>query len=358
MTTPIDPNSVLEQLPDGVLAVGADGNVSYVNNAAEHLLRTSRSRCVGTPMAEFLERAPAVLQLATDAVSSPGVRVFRHGLRCALPTRQCADAVAVADDDGALVMTLRDASLSADLTRDGQRADQIEAMQTVASGLAHEIKNPLGGMRGALQLLARELAGDASAREYIDVVLGEIDRVSGIVDSLKSLANPPESMEPVEVDLNRLLREIALLQRADLELDPALPPLLGDAAALTQAFLNLVRNAHEAGADRIVIRTRVATGVTYRDETGRKHPLVEVEVEDDGPGIPDSELQQIFTPFYTTKASGSGLGLATTQRIISSHLGRIAVESTSSGESTGTKFVITVPAMGNRSHSDPRDAAE
>ena len=347
MGTEHEGRRILDSLPDGVIVADTKGTITYVNAAAEHLLRVSATHLIGAGLPDALAAAPNLQELAQAAFSSQGARVFRHGLRTHRETATRVNAVGVVVDGVGLILGLRDASLSAELSREAQRADHAAQLQAVASGMAHEIKNPLGGMRGAVQLLARELQSNPSAQEYLEVILREIDRVAAIVDTLKDLANPPKPPAPVPVDINRILNEIALLHGTGqaefkLEFDPSLPVVSGDPAALTQAFLNLVLNALEAKATRIQVRTQVATGMSMRDDAGRRRPLITIEIEDDGVGIPEESLELIFTPFFTTRAEGSGLGLATTLRVIAAHSGRITVRTSTT---KGTVFVVTLPGQ-------------
>jgi two-component system nitrogen regulation sensor histidine kinase GlnL len=218
------------------------------------------------------------------------------------------------------------------LPRAAERTLDFEAL---AAGLAHEIKNPLAGLQGSAELLAREAEGPA--REYAAVIAREAKRVDGLVRELLDLARPA-ALQTSPVDVHDVLGDVLVLAKgipgADQVLfveryDPSLPPVLGDEEKLTQVVLNLVRNAIDAVADRPKPMVAFETGVAplrIRSASGRTRPLARISVLDNGPGIPDSMLQRLFTPFATSKPHGTGLGLAISRRIVDAHGGRMEVK--------------------------------
>jgi two-component system nitrogen regulation sensor histidine kinase GlnL len=221
--------------------------------------------------------------------------------------------------------------------RSAERSLDFEAL---AAGLAHEIKNPLAGLQGSAELLAREAEGPT--REYAQVIAREAKRVDGLVRELLDLARPA-ALQTAPVDIHQVLGDVRALSRgfpgADRvvfhdRFDPSLPPVHGDDEKLTQVILNLVKNALEAVADRpepsITLETGVAT-FRLRAATGRTRPLARVSIQDNGPGIPESMLARLFTPFSTSKPHGTGLGLAISRRIIDAHGGRMEVRNRSAG---------------------------
>lgn len=335
-------DDLVAHVADGLVVADAAGVVRRLNPAAERLLARSSSRAEGRPLAEVFAAEPEIASLATRArdARSP---VARDGLFVgATPVE--AVAAPIGDPAGGVVLTLRDRTVARELEADARRADRLEALAGVAAGIAHEVKNPLGGIRGAAQLLARQ-AADEPAREYLDLIVREVDRIAALVDRLKDLA-APESGRRASVDVNRVLHEMSRLQsltgeaKVDLDLDPSLPAVDGDPDALQRLFLNLVRNALEAATSRVKISTRVETGRRFRDRDGGLHALVRVCVEDDGPGVPRELRGRLFQPFFTTKAKGTGLGLAVAQRITHDHDGTIACEDAP----CGARFVVQLPA--------------
>jgi two-component system nitrogen regulation sensor histidine kinase GlnL len=229
--------------------------------------------------------------------------------------------------------------------RSAERSLDFEAL---AAGLAHEIKNPLAGLQGSAELLAREAEGPA--REYAAVIAREAKRVDGLVRELLDLSRPaalqsaPVSIYDVAQDVLVLAKgvpggdRVAFVRRYD----PSLPPVRGDQEKLTQVILNLVRNALDAVADvrdpTVVLETGVAP-LRIRSASGRTRPLARISVQDNGPGIPEPMLHRLFTPFATSKPHGTGLGLAISRRIVEAHGGRIAVKNRAGGGAEATVYV-------------------
>jgi two-component system nitrogen regulation sensor histidine kinase GlnL len=323
--------AVVDSIADAVLVVGADGGVVHLNPAAEELFDRSRDRAAGLPARAL----PGGAQLAMIAER---VRTSQEGQTASFPSpRDPTITISVEATpvlDGALcagaVLVLR-------APRSQERALDFEAL---AAGLAHEIRNPLAGLQGSAELLAREAEG--SAREYAAVIAREARRVEGLVKELLDLARPaplragPVSIHEVLGDVLALVRGIPGAERVRFveRYDPSLPPLRGDAEKLTQVVLNLVRNALDAVAGRPSPTIALETGVAalrLRAASGRTRPLARIAVLDDGGGIPDAMLPRLFTPFATSKPHGTGLGLAVSRRIVDAHGGRIEVRNRASG---------------------------
>jgi two-component system nitrogen regulation sensor histidine kinase GlnL len=229
--------------------------------------------------------------------------------------------------------------------RSAERALDFEAL---AAGLAHEIRNPLAGLQGSAELLAREAEG--AAREYASVIAREAKRVDGLVKELLDLARPaalqagPVSVHDVVGDVLALARGIPGADRVTFaeRYDPSLPPVHGDQEKLTQVVLNLVRNALDAVAGRPAPRITLETGVAslrLRSASGRTRPLARIAVVDDGPGVPEAMLPRLFTPFATSKPHGTGLGLAVSRRIVEAHGGRIEVRNRPGGGAEATVYL-------------------
>ena len=203
------------------------------------------------------------------------------------------------------------------------------ALSAALRGLAHELRNPLAGLRGAAQLLARR-AGDDDARELTALIASEVDRLTGLLDRLLSPA-PARPFEALNIHavLERVLRlaesDAGWAVRLARDYDPSLPEFPGDADRLTQALWNLVRNAIEAGAANVTLRTRAEHGLRIGDEL---HPLVlRLEIADDGRGVPEELSERIFLPLVSGRAEGSGLGLALAQQVAREHRGSLAYRS-------------------------------
>ncbi len=336
--------AAVDSLADAIVVVGVDGGILHLNPAAEELLGRSRERAAGLPVRAL----PGGVQLATLAERA---RVSQESQSSHFPSPQDPGVPISVEAtpmlDGALsvgsVLVLR-------VPRSAERTLDFEAL---AAGLAHEIKNPLAGLQGSAELLARE--ADGVAREYAAVIAREARRVDGLVRELLDLARPA-ALQTAPVNIHDVLGDVLVLARglpgADRitfvqRYDPSLPPVLGDDEKLIQVMLNLVRNAIDAVAGlpepRVVVETGVAS-IRLRAAGGRTRPLARVSILDNGPGIPEPMVQRLFTPFATSKPHGTGLGLAISRRIVEAHGGRIEVRNRSGGGAEATVFVpLDVP---------------
>ncbi len=330
----------IDSIGDPVLLVGPDGGLVHLNPAAEELFDRSRERSVGLPVRALPGGAP--LETLSDRVRraqeatggdfaaprDPSVPLQVEGT----PLFDGASCVGTV-----LVIRAR---------RNGERHLDFEAL---AAGLAHEIKNPLAGLQGSAELLARE--ADGAAREYALIIAREARRVDGLVRELLDLARPA-TLQSGPVNIHTVLRDVMLIAKGlpggdrvlfSQRFDPSLPSLLGDQEKLTQVVLNVLRNAVEAAREtsgaEVSMETGVAT-VRLRQATGRTVPLARIAILDNGPGIPESMLPRLFTPFATSKAQGTGLGLAVSRRIVEAHGGRIEVRNRSGG---GAEAVLFLP---------------
>ena len=336
--------AALDSIADAVIVVGADGGVLHLNPAAEELFGRSRDRAAELPV-----RALPGGNLL-DAVAER-VRVSQEGQSVEFPSPRDPGAIipgpATPLLDGAqcvgAIVVLR-------IPRTAERTLDFEAL---AAGLAHEIKNPLAGLQGSAELLAREAEGPA--REYAAVIAREAKRVDGLVRELLDLARPA-ALHTEPIDVHDVLGDVLVLARgipgADevtfvQRYDPSLPPVLGDEEKLTQVVLNLVRNALDAlaGVTRPVVT--LETGVAalrLRSASGRTRPLARVSIQDNGTGIPEAMLGRLFTPFATSKPHGTGLGLAISRRIVDAHGGRMEVRNRPGGGAEGTLYLpLDVP---------------
>jgi two-component system, NtrC family, sensor histidine kinase HydH len=240
-----------------------------------------------------------------------------------------------------------------------QERDRLAAIGQMAARLAHEVKNPLGAIKGAAQLLAEpspEAADiDPSSREFLGIILEEVDRLDRVVGSVLDYARPTPG-NPAPIDINGVVRRTITIISSnrdddvmiDLDLSDDLPRVRVDAEQLRQVLMNLVRNATQAmnGRGQIIVTTRPRAA-------GRRAAMtkwVEVSVSDSGPGMSQKVLQNLFVPFYTTKNQGTGLGLAISQRIVTDAGGTIEVDTR---EGAGTKFTLVLPAFGDPLSTPP-----
>ncbi len=231
------------------------------------------------------------------------------------------------DSDGGVLLELADTERDRLLRRDAELVAQQRLSRRIIRQLAHEIRNPLGGLRGAAQLLERQLPG-AELKAYTRVIIEEADRLNALVDNILKAGGAPR---PELINLHQITEHVAKLvgaeKPADVELvrdyDPSLPPLTVDRGQMIQAFLNLARNALEAVGQRgrIIFRTRALSNYNLG---GEQHRLVlSAEVEDSGPGIPDDLRETIFYPLVTGRTTGTGLGLTIAQDLVSRNGGLI-----------------------------------
>lgn len=332
--------AVIDSITDAVVVVGCAGEVLHLNPAAEELFGRSRDRAIGLPvrtlpigtqLAGLAERARTSQEASTVEVPSPQ----DNGGLVSAEVNPLFDGPSCAGT----VLVLRP-------SRSSERALDFEAL---AAGLAHEIKNPLAGLQGSAELLAREASG--GARDYAQVIAREAKRVDGLVRELLDLARPA-ALQLHPLNVHSILEDVLLLARSMASgetvhfirrFDPSLPAIQADQEKLTQVVLNLVRNAMEAVAHtrgaEVIFETCVAS-LRLRSAGGRTHPLARIAILDNGPGIPETMLHRLFTPFATSKAHGTGLGLAVSRRILDAHGGRIEVKNRVSG---GVEASIFLP---------------
>jgi two-component system nitrogen regulation sensor histidine kinase GlnL len=348
---------ILENIDRAVIACNCDGRITLFNPAAEALMQRSSKQMTGRPYQEIFEHQETLLYLAKVALDEGRSITDDEGLylhrdnASPLPVNAYAAPIYTKEgnQDGA-VMIIRDLSRIKELEGTLRRADRLSILGTLAAGLAHEIKNPLGGIKGAAQLLSMELSDDNSLLDYTQIMIKEVDRINFIIEELMSLGNP-NPPQIGDVDLARTLDDIILLQKEAargqnthfiLKLDPSIPPVQGDENLLTRLFLNLIKNAREAISHdgEVIIETRVTSNYHMTGPGRRSSPMVDIIISDSGCGIAEDELERIFTPYFTTKTDGNGLGLAISQKIIEDHQGLLKIESTP-GE--GTAVTVSLP---------------
>ena len=348
---------ILTGLGDGVITVDREGKISYFNEAAEVLTELSSSQALQKTLVQLFKRESWLTELVKksqpprqESTRGEGDLVTRWGRK--VPVGLMVSPLQ--DRHGNFlgsILVLRDLKHRRELEEDLKRADRLAMVGTLAAGLAHEIRNPLGGIKGAAQLLKRSLDRDSSLLEYANIMIREVDRVDKLIEQLLDLSRPAK-LELAALNIHEVLEEVLLLQaqaseerkmKVKKQFDPSLPPIRGDRAQLTQVFLNLVKNASQAmsGSGMLTVTTRVETDFHIRDQGTGRSKFIWVDIQDEGVGINDEDLPHIFSPFFSTKHNGTGLGLAVCYRIIKEHGGLIRVES-AAGKGTTFKISLVV----------------
>ena len=348
---------LLSSLEDGIVVVDRTGRIASFNQAAEQLTGLSAGRTLQQVFDEAFARAPQLLELVKKTLDTGRSHAdFGLDLVRANGERVAASAVVslLHDRSGEVrgaILSLRDLSRIRELEARLHQADRLATLGAMAAGVAHEIRNPLVGLRGAAQLLERERSFPAGLREYTGVIIRAVDRLNVIVEGLLSLAGPRRPrLEPCNV--NRVLEEVLALseatwREAGLHLnrvyDPTIPLVVGDAVQLHQVFLNLLRNAAEAmpSGGRITLRTRFERRSA---RCGGRDAGV-VEIQDQGPGLDAETAGRAFDPFFTTKSGGTGLGLPICLRIVQDHGGAIELGVGTGGGTVASVYLpIAAPA--------------
>lgn len=349
--------NILTSLEDGVIVVDPRGKISFFNQAAEMLTGVSASQALHQTCARLFNKNPWLIDMVKksqppqqNSTRGEGDLVTPWGRQ--LPVNLTVSPLQ--DRYGrsiGSILLLRDLTHRKEMEEDLKRADRLAMLGTLAAGLAHEIKNPLGGIKGAAQLLRRDAHQVPVIGQYTDIMIREVDRVNLLIEQLLDLSRPAQ-LNLVSLNIHELLDDVLLLEKQTVQeprvtvrknYDPSLPPIRGDRAQLTQLFLNLVKNALQAmdGQGCLTITTRIETDFHIREAGRGRGKLIWVDVEDDGPGIKEEDLPHIFSPFFTTKNNGTGLGLAICYRIIKEHGGLIRVES-SAGKGASFKVSLLV----------------
>jgi two-component system nitrogen regulation sensor histidine kinase GlnL len=329
--------------------------VESLNQAAENLLGVSQSRAEGQPLLQLIGDDRELANILHRCLATGSA--YANELRLA-PTEVHADERLVdyrvslmqrTDADASLLIEMSDVTRRTKISKENALIIQHDAGRQMIRQLAHEIKNPLGGLRGAAQLLERQLDRD-ELKEYTGVIISEADRLAALVDTLLGPGGPPNKKQ---VNIHELLEYVARLVESDSgdqlkihrDYDPGLPLFNLDSDQMVQAFLNLLQNATQAleGHGTITLRTRAEISFTIGDTCHRV--VASIEIEDDGPGIPVELQDSIFYPLVTRRADGTGLGLPVAQELINRHGGLIEFES----RAGRTVFQVRIPLITDES---------
>jgi len=341
----------LDLLSTAILLLDANARIVHVNQAAELLFDTSRRTLVGQPVGRVLGDEADIRQLVADAAGNAfgqrkQILELKRPNRDPLPVQ--VTATAQIGEATPVVLEISEIEQQLKVDREERQLGLTEANRQLMRNLAHEIKNPLGGVRGAAQLLEAELTPDQ--REYTRVIIAEADRLQALVDRLLVPHRSPRVV--AEVNIHEVLERVRMVMLAEFprglaierDYDASAPEFRGDKEQLIQAVLNVVRNAAEAledriaaGDARIILRTRVARQATI---ARTRHRLaLDLHIIDNGPGIPDDLKDRVFFPLVSGRDTGTGLGLTLAQTFVQQHHGLIEVDS----RPGRTDFRILIP---------------
>jgi two-component system, NtrC family, nitrogen regulation sensor histidine kinase GlnL len=350
-TIRIEGTELLDGLVTSVFLLDRSLKVGYLNSAAQTLLGLGPNQALGRSIGELMRGAETLLPLFERARHG-GEGVVQREL--AWPSAggvdrilDCAVTQITLGAENLLLLEIEDITQHRRLTRENALLAQLGGSRLMVRQLAHEIKNPLGGLRGAAQLLERELL-DPALREYTRVIISEADRLTNLLDSMLGPGRPPSKQL---INVHELLERVYHLLRSeapegvivDRDYDPSLPPLTVDPNHIIQAMLNLGRNAIQAlsggqvHAPRLILRTRAANNVSLGAQ--RQKLVASIQFEDNGPGVLSEIRDTIFYPLVSGRASGTGLGLGIAQDLVSRHGGLIEFDSAPGR----TIFVISLP---------------
>ncbi len=320
----------LDLLATAVLLLDESLNVTYANLSAETLLELSQKHIVGHPLSSLFIDTGELLTAIGKSISDNATYI-EHDLVVVTGTQATLHLMTgvtpIEYQMARILLEFQKIDQQLKIAREERLMDQSQANRTLIRNLAHEIRNPLGGIRGAAQLLEREL-GAKHLLEYTQVIMKEADRLRSLLDRLLTPNRPPHISE---VNVHEVLERVRSLILAEFpegiavvrEYDTSLPVLIGDKEQLIQAVLNIARNAAQAmqGKGRLILMTRVARQVTIAKK--RFKLAISMQIIDNGPGIPDSIKDRIFDPLVSGREGGQGVGLTLAQTFVSQHQGMI-----------------------------------
>ena len=352
-----DTEAILSGLSVAVVVIDPVGNIAFANPAAEQFFQSSIANLINRSLADLVLPDNPLLSLISKARDQDSV-IREFGFRLSTPrlgTRSVTvDCAPISSAPGNLVLSFQEHASAGRLGGTFQHRDSARSLRGMAAMMAHEVKNPLSGVRGAAQLLEQSVP--VEDRQLTRLIIEEADRICNLVDQMDAFTENPR-FERGSVNIHEVLdrsvdiakrgfgRGVTFLQ----EYDPSLPPVFGNRDHLIQVFLNLVKNSCEAlGANEaeIIITTGFRHGIRLAVQASKSRldlPIM-VTIQDNGPGIPEDLHPHIFDPFVSTKLEGTGLGLALVAKFIDDHGGIIDLES----NKDGTTFRILLPVLQNQ----------
>ncbi|BFU95452.1 MAG: putative Sensor protein PilS [Nitrospira sp.] len=346
--------NIVQSISSGVFTADGSGAITSFNPAAQEATGYTLSRVLGHQWREVFNWHPA--QPLHEGGNGMVAAVSRFEVECKradgnrLVLGMTVSPLHEQGQQEGLVGVFKDLTQIRDLEEEMRRREWLANLGEMSAGMAHEIRNPLGALAGAMQMLRKEAAADDTDRRLMDIAIREATRLDSIITEFLQYARPP-ALNLAESDINKVLAEtLDLVQheartRSNIKIVTTLASGLLvaqiDQNQMRQVFWNLATNAFEAMPDGGQLT--IATGCRQIDAGGRKGEVIEISFQDQGEGIPKENLDKIFLPFFTTKKEGSGLGLAAVHRIVDLHGGWIKVES---DRQQGTRFVVCMPRSG------------
>jgi two-component system nitrogen regulation sensor histidine kinase GlnL len=347
MSLPEDPlqtqsGQLLEALNTAVIVLNESLQLTYLNPAAENMFEISRRQVRGQDWPQIMHADGSLIERLHNASRAQEPFTERElELRTTSGQRMTVDCTVTPMVSGDLLLEIVQVDRHLRIAHEEHLLVQQRAARDLMRGMAHEIKNPLGGLRGAAQLLESELE-NPEYKEYTRVIIGEADRLTNLVDRMLGPNNLPDNRE---INIHEVLEHVRSLVNAErypnlvlkTEYDPSIPNFMADSELLVQAMLNLVRNAAQGGATTITLRSRTQRQFTIGQT--RYKLVIRIDIIDNGPGIPADLQSKIFYPMVTSRAEGTGLGLSIAQSLINQHAGIIEFTS----EPGNTVFTVFLP---------------
>jgi two-component system, NtrC family, nitrogen regulation sensor histidine kinase GlnL len=349
--------NIFDSIIDGVLLVSPSMTIQNSNLTVEDMFHRSSDSFTNRGLDELFPRQSHVLDISRKVLITGACYhdVEAEGTRntpsSRFPVNLTLSPFLESDDSiQGVVILVKNMSLIRELEERQRPADHLKNLGTVTMGMAHEIRNPLGGIRGSAQLLRQEIK-NKSHQEYLDVVVSEVDRIDRMVKRIMNLTRPLD-LKIEKTNIHKVLEDILMLEKDTLTrnngrfeqvYDPSLPLIEADEDQLKQVFLNLIKNAIEASrkGGKVQIVTRVSSGYSVRGiSSPTPQQSIVVEVIDSGEGMDEENLKMLFTPFHTTKKKGTGLGLPISLKIVEDHNGKIKI---TSEKGLGTTVQVFLP---------------
>ncbi len=349
--------NIFNSIIDGVLLVSPSMTVQKSNLTVEDMFHRSSDSFINQGLDELFPHQTHVLDITRKILENGAcyhdveAEGKRNSPSSQFPVNLTLSPFLGSDDSiQGVVILIKNMSLIRELKEQQRPTDHLKNLEAVTMGMAHEIRNPLGGIRGSAQLLRQEIK-NKSHQEYLDVVVSEVDRIDRMVKRMMDLTRPLD-LKMNKTNIHKVLEDILMLEKDTLTrkkgqfeqiYDPSLPLIDADEDRLKQAFLNLIKNAIEASrkAGKIQIITRVGSGYSVKGTSSLSpQQSIVVEIIDSGDGMDENAQKMLFTPFHTTKIKGTGLGLPISLKIIKDHDGKIKI---TSEKGLGTTVQVFLP---------------